>query len=215
MKCAEKYPTSCNCIKIDTLCTFGPDHSGKFILDQKMSDVQAQNYCNPNFCICTSHDNYHEIVATRIANARDKTIKPATTSTDEFTGDEELSEDVPNKSNPISGEIDYEPVEDQNQWEDTTQPVYEEEVIPVETDIALEEEEPPLVDEGVPEEADLEAQEVVNTEPEEVQNDESDSNAILFLAMTCVSVAFSCLAILAIVIAIVWYKNKELDYKRE
>jgi len=53
-------------------------------MDQVVPSGTAKN-CDKDFCICTSDDNYHEIVAERIANAKDKTVKPGTEEKDEET----------------------------------------------------------------------------------------------------------------------------------
>ena len=73
--CAENLESSCVCIQIETKCTFGPDHKGQFTLDQGVSARFAET-CDPEFCVCTSHEDYHVLVAHRIENARNNLIKP-------------------------------------------------------------------------------------------------------------------------------------------
>ena len=58
-------------------------------MDQVVPDGTAAK-CDQKFCICTSHDNYHQIVAERIKNAKDTTVKPGTEEeVDEMAEDKE------------------------------------------------------------------------------------------------------------------------------
>ena len=75
--CGHKFPQSCKCQMMQTLCSFGPDDKGHFILDQEVEEEMAET-CPRDFCICTSHGDYHEILAFRIASATDQTSKPET-----------------------------------------------------------------------------------------------------------------------------------------
>ena len=86
-QCGIRYASSCKCEQIATKCTFGPDHGGEFIVDQVVPDGTA-NGCDRDFCVCTSHDNYHETVAERLANAVDTTVKPGTEVEEEGTDEQ-------------------------------------------------------------------------------------------------------------------------------
>ena len=64
MNSCSKTFTSCSCEPMDTTCTFGPTKIGEFstdIVKETVADV-----CPKNFCVCTSHDNYHAILAKRL-----------------------------------------------------------------------------------------------------------------------------------------------------
>ena len=67
-QCGITYEDTCTCEAIPTKCTFEPDHAGELIIDQVVPDSTADG-CDPEFCICTSHNNYHQIVAERISSA--------------------------------------------------------------------------------------------------------------------------------------------------
>ena len=56
------------------MCTFGPDHGGKF--HDEVVDDSLAGKCDPKFCICTSHEDYAEIRALRVENAQNKLVKP-------------------------------------------------------------------------------------------------------------------------------------------
>ena len=42
--------------------------------------------CNREFCVCTTHPNYQEIMDSRISKATDKTVKPTETAEDNAPG---------------------------------------------------------------------------------------------------------------------------------
>ena len=73
----QNFPNSADCRQVATRCTFGPDDAGEFIFDQVVPDGSAAR-CDKDFCVCTSHENYHRIVAQRIAAAESKLEKPGT-----------------------------------------------------------------------------------------------------------------------------------------
>ena len=58
IKCRQNFPNSCECKQVATKCTYGPDDAGEFIFDQVVPDGTAAK-CDKEFCICTSHENYH------------------------------------------------------------------------------------------------------------------------------------------------------------
>ena len=68
----------CSCAEILTRCMFGPDHKGEFVT-QEVSEKVAED-CNRDFCVCTTHPNYQQIMDRRIQDAKDKTIKPSETN---------------------------------------------------------------------------------------------------------------------------------------
>ena len=86
LSCADNIESSCVCIQIATKCTFGPDHEGQFTLDQVVSARFAET-CDPEFCICTSHENYHALVAHRMENAVNNLTKPGHSSTQDVDVD--------------------------------------------------------------------------------------------------------------------------------
>ena len=55
---------------------FGPDHLGEFVTQEVSEDVADD--CNRDFCVCTTHPNYKQIMDDRIEKATDKTQKPGT-----------------------------------------------------------------------------------------------------------------------------------------
>ena len=68
--CGHKYMTTCKCSMMQTLCTFGPDEKGNLRYDIEMDEEDADD-CPKDNCICTSDDNYHEILASRVAIAEE------------------------------------------------------------------------------------------------------------------------------------------------
>ena len=65
---------TCTCAELMTSCVFGPDHTGAFVTE-KVNETVTQS-CNRDFCVCTNHPNYHEIMTERVQAARDTTVKP-------------------------------------------------------------------------------------------------------------------------------------------
>lgn len=55
---------------------FGPDHLGEFVTQEVSEDVA--DACNREFCVCTTHPNYQQIMDDRIKEAQDETVKPGT-----------------------------------------------------------------------------------------------------------------------------------------
>ena len=51
-----------------TKCTYGPDEQGAFDMDIVVPNGIAER-CARESCICTSHDNYHEILAERLVHS--------------------------------------------------------------------------------------------------------------------------------------------------
>ena len=66
-RCPSRY-SGCKCIEIATKCTFGPDDIGDVVTDVVVPPGRADG-CAPEFCICTSHDNYHKEKASRLEMA--------------------------------------------------------------------------------------------------------------------------------------------------
>ena len=64
-KCIEKY-SDCSCQQIETRCTFGPDLANEFLRDEAVKDSQAES-CDRDFCTCTSHDDYQEVLKQRLS----------------------------------------------------------------------------------------------------------------------------------------------------
>ena len=91
-QCLTLYGSGCSCKRMATKCTFGPDSKGDFIIDQVVPDGRAAN-CDRDFCICTSHEAYHETVAHRLENAENKLKKPTKSDKDETVNQEEPGND--------------------------------------------------------------------------------------------------------------------------
>ena len=86
----SRYQSTCECKQIATKCTYGPDKNGEFIIDQVVPDGTAAK-CDKGTCICSSHDNYHRIVAQRLAAAEEGLVddKVETVETEEEEEEEE------------------------------------------------------------------------------------------------------------------------------
>ena len=87
LQCKQRYGDGCKCSQIATKCTYGPDENGEFIIDQVVPDGTAAR-CDKATCICSSHDNYHRIVAQRLAEAEER----LTGQGDEETEEAEINE---------------------------------------------------------------------------------------------------------------------------
>ena len=89
-----------------TKCTYGPDENGQFIIDQVVPDRTAES-CDPDNCICTSHDDYHSIVGQRLQNQKDEeTVVP-----DPVEEEEEEEVIRPVDPDPVSENDDEEETE--------------------------------------------------------------------------------------------------------
>ena len=71
-QCASDYP-SCACELVPTRCTFGPDSRGDIVTDVVVPEKTAES-CEREFCTCTSHDNYEEVLASRLNPTEDEEI---------------------------------------------------------------------------------------------------------------------------------------------
>ena len=60
---------NCSCRQTVTKCALGPDENGDIRTDVVTPPGMADS-CDPNFCICTSHENYREILEERLAKYR-------------------------------------------------------------------------------------------------------------------------------------------------
>ena len=97
LQCKSRYGDGCKCSQIATKCTYGPDENGEFIIDQVVPDGTAAR-CDKATCICSSHDNYHRIVAQRLAEAEEKLTGQGDEESEEAEVNEpdtDIEEEVP------------------------------------------------------------------------------------------------------------------------
>ena len=60
-----------------------------------MVDDRIAESCDQQFCICTSHEDYDELVAHRVENSQNSLLKPTYVDEEEEVEGDEIEDEVP------------------------------------------------------------------------------------------------------------------------